>query len=174
MAAAVAGDQFGKIEIVTGVHAGALGQTCAHRHLEFCRKKRDLNTLDLGRVAAHHLEASIHGSTVIVCAPVPCQGWIEHLAEPVHDDRLGRLLQDAIVDADVVVRTRSAGSQCPARHQGDLGAGRFDGAALEFVGGNYVVDSEAGGGRQMVGTGATDQSRVWPGLCRGGRALDQG
>ena len=31
MAVAVAGDQFGEIEIVTGVHADAFGQACAHR-----------------------------------------------------------------------------------------------------------------------------------------------
>ena len=48
---AVAGDQLGVVEVVAGVHAHAGGQAPAHRDLLVLVEQRDLDAVDLARVA---------------------------------------------------------------------------------------------------------------------------
>ena len=55
-------------------------------------------------------------------SPVAGQRRVEHVAEPVQDDRRAGLLEDASVDQGVVVRPLATRAERAARHQDDAPA----------------------------------------------------
>src|SRR5204863_282474 len=79
---------------------------------------------------------------------------IEHVAEPVDDDGLADLREDAAVDLEIVVRVSGAGGQGAARHQDDPAADRFDEAALLLVRRLDVRERHARPRLELVAAGA--------------------
>ena len=109
----VAGDQFGIIEIVAGIHLHALVEPAAHVDLALLVEQRDLDAVDLGGVGVDDADRDIHRLVEIGRAPVIRQRRIEHVAEPVDDHRLAHLRQHAVVDLGIIVG--DCGRSWPAR-----------------------------------------------------------
>ena len=88
------------------------------------------------------VDRDLHRLHVIRVAPVAFERRIEHLAEPVDDDRLLHLVENAVVDPGVVVRRPRGLHQRAARHQDDAAAELLDRGALLLVGADHVVDRD--------------------------------
>ncbi len=99
----VAGDQFREVEIVAGVHAHAQRQATAHDDFPVLVEQRDLDAIDLGDVHLDHGQANVHRRLDSAVTPVAGERRIEHVAQPMQNDRLAHLRQNAPVDLDVVV-----------------------------------------------------------------------
>ena len=86
----VAGDQFGVVEIVAGIHLHVLVEPAAHVDLALLVEQRDLDAVDLGGVGVDDADRDIHRRVEVWRAPVIRQRRIEHVAEPVDDHGLAR------------------------------------------------------------------------------------
>ena len=84
-----------------------------------------------------------------------------------------RLRQDAVVDAQIIVRAARGAHQRAARHQDDAAAQRLDRLDLLLIGADHVVDGDAGVGGEMIGAGAAGDQRARPVLGGVERAADQ-
>ena len=135
----IAPDQFGIVEVVTGIHADARRQTAAHRDLARVIEQRNLDTVDLRGVCFENAKADIRRSIEITRSPVPHEGGIEHFAEPVDNNGLPYLREDVPVDMRVVVRPRGARGESTARHQDHAPSLAFHKADLLLVRGNYFI-----------------------------------
>ena len=102
----------------------------------------------------------LHRLHVILVAPVAVERRIEHLAEPVDDDRLLHLIEDAGIDLGVVVGRARRLHQRAARHQDDAAAELFHRGALLLIGADHVVDGDVRAGRKMIGAGAGADQRA--------------
>ena len=170
----VAGDQRRIVEIVAGIHAHARRQAAAHGDLLAVVEQRNLDAVDLLRMGRQDRQADLHRRHVVGVAPVAVQRGIEHLAQPVDQDRLAHLGEDAAVDLLVIRRAGGAGGERPARHQDDPPARGLDRLALFLVGADHVVDAGVRPRRQMVRAGAArNQPAAVPRLRSGDRAPDQ-
>ena len=118
----VAGDQLGVVEVVARVHVHAHRQAAAHGDLLVLVEQRDLDAVDLVGVGVDDADGSVHGRVEIARAPVAGQRRIEHVAQPMDDDRLLRLRQQAAVDVGVVVRRPWRRAPARGRHQDDAAA----------------------------------------------------
>ena len=179
MALFVTLDQFGIVEIVTGIHADTLRQTPAHGDFRFTGEQRDLDAVDLRGVLAQHGKAGIHGGGDIGGTPVAFERGVEHVAEPVDDDRLLRLREHVAVDADVILARTLARGKGAARHEDDPSADAFDRFELFEIGvpdrtgchvgrGGHMIGAHAGidlralDGRRFLHTSADEVERVFP------------
>ena len=99
----VAGDQFGIIEIVAGIHLHAGIEPTAHVDLALLVEQRNLYAIHLGGVGVDDGDRRIHRVVEILGAPISRQRRIEHVAEPVNDHRLANLRQHAVIDFGVFV-----------------------------------------------------------------------
>lgn len=115
----------------------------------------------------------IESDLEILAAPIAPERRIEHVAQPVQDDLAGGLRQDAVIDADIVVRPFGNCRQRPAGHHDRLAAEPFDKSELLFIGLDDVIDCFGGGGRQMVGAGARGEIGAIDRARLGDRAADQ-
>ncbi len=88
-------------------------------------------------------------------------------------DRFFHLPQDAIIDADVIVRPPRSGRKRAACHQDDAPALCLDGFDLLFVGPDDRVDCHVGTGSQMVGTGAAGDQRILASACFAKRSANE-
>ena len=118
-----------------------------------------------GGVGADDGEAVLHGVGDRGCAPVAFERGIEHGAEPVEDDGLANLREDAGVDGCIVVGVAGDGGQGAAGHEDDAATGGFDGFALIEVGGGDVVE-----GVSAVAVEGGRCRRRWRGVRRGALA----
>ena len=169
----VAGDQFGIIEIVAGIHLHVPVEPAAHVDLALLVEQRDLHAVDLRRIGVDDADRNVHRRIEIGRAPVIRQRRIEHVAEPVDDHGLAHLRQHAVIDLDVVVGTAADFRQRTRRHQDDPAAGLLDRRDLFLIGADHVVDGLCVLRRQMIGAGAGKHQRAAPRLRRPHRALDQ-
>ena len=161
VAGRVAADQLREVEVVARVHADALRQARAQRDFLGLVEQRHLDAIHFRRVGADDRGADVGGAGMIRVAretagadPVAGERRVEHLAQPVQDDRRAHLRQHASVDPRVIVGRAGAGRQRAARHQDDAAAGRLDRRALLLVGGDDLVEREIRAGRKMVRAGA--------------------
>ena len=103
-------------------------------------------------------ERRVHGGHVVGRAPIAGERGIEHFPEPVDDDGMPDLTQDAVVDGGVIVRAARDPRQRPAGHQDDTAVERLDRLDLRLVGGDDVVERSRLVRRQMVGAGAASDA----------------
>jgi hypothetical protein len=120
---AVAFDQRGIVEIVPGIEPHALGQAGAERLLMGLVEERNLDPVDLFRVALDQTQHEVGGRRHVARAPVPGKGGVEHVAQPVQDHRFGGLRQERVVDPRIGVRIRTDCGQGAGGHQDDLPTG---------------------------------------------------
>src|ERR1043166_1388161 len=99
-------------------------------------------------------ETGFHRGVMVGRAPVAGERRIEHLAEPVDDDRLAYLAQDAAVDARIIFRRLRGARQRTARHHDQAPAHALDRLDLLLVGADDVVDRHAGLRIEMIRAGA--------------------
>src|SRR5262249_44916 len=93
----------------------------------------------------------------MVRAPVPGERRTEHLPEPMNNDGLAYLAQDAFIDSRIVARAFCRRRKRTAGHNHKAAAHRFDCLDLLFVGANDVVDTNVSTRLEMVGADpATD------------------
>ena len=118
MAAAVAGDQLGVVEVVAGVHAHALRQAGAQPDLLVPVEQRELDAVDLGGVGRDDVDADVHRREVVGGAEIARERRVEHLAEPMDDAGLAQLREDAVVDLGVVVGRARARRRAPGSPSG--------------------------------------------------------
>ena len=160
VARAVAGDQLGVVEVVAGVEPDALGQAGAERLLVRLVEQRDLDAVDLGGVRLDDREHGVGGGVDVARAPVAFERRIEHVAEPVQDDRRLGLLEQPSVDAGVGVGVRADGGKRPRRHQDHLAARRLDRLHLLGIGGDQPRLVPDLARRPLVGAGAAGDARL--------------
>src|SRR5215210_1408015 len=149
----IAPDEVGVVEIVARVHPDALGEAAANLDLAAGVEEGDFNAVDLLRVVADNGEAYIGGGVKVAVAPVTAQGRVEHLAEPVDDDRRRDLGEDGPVDLGVVVGAFGVGGQGAAGHQDHTPTLALDECALLLVGALHVLKCGLFGGFEMVRSG---------------------
>ena len=142
-------------------------QARAQRDLLGRVEQRHLDAVHLRRIGVDHRGADVGGARVVGIAreaaradPVAGERRVEHLAQPVQDDRRAHLRQHASVDQRVVVGRARAGGERAARHQDDAAAGRLDRRALLLVGGDDLVERAIRAGRKVVGAGAREDDRA--------------
>ena len=82
--------------------------------------------------------------------PVPAQLRVEHLAEPVQDDRSSRLSQHARVDLKVVLGAASDRRQLTGSHHNRLRARRLNKLDLLQIGAGDFAEA-AGRGDKLIG-----------------------
>ena len=169
----VAGDQFGIVEIVAGIHLDGLVEPAAHVDLALLVEQRDFDAVDLGGVGVDDADRDIHRLVEVRRAPVIRQRRIEHVAEPVDDHGLADLRQHAVIDLGVIVGVAAEFCQRARSHQDDAAAGLFDRRDLLLIGADHVVDGFRILHREVIGAGAGKHQRVAPRLGRPHRALDQ-
>ncbi len=169
----VAGDQFGIVEVIAGIHLHARIEAATHVDLALLVEQRHLDAINLGGVGIDDADRRIHRDIEIAGAPIILQRRIEHVAEPVNDHGFPHLRQDAIVDPGVVVGVATNFRECARRHQDDLAAGLFDGLDLLFIGADHVIDRFGVFRREVIGAGAGGHQRTAARLGRLDRALDQ-
>ena len=163
----VAGDQFGIVEIVAGIH---LARSC--RAAGACRSRAALSsseTLTPSTLAALALMMATAVSIALsrsARAPVAGQRRIEHVAEPVDDHGLADLAEHAVVDLGVIVGAAAELRQRARGHQDDAAAGLLDRRDLLLIGADHVVDRLRVFHREMVGAGAGEHQRI--AACLGG------
>ena len=83
MALLVTGDQFGIVEIVTGIHAHASGQAAAHDDFLFLGEKRNLDAINLVGILLDHGKAGFHRRHMVASPPITLKRRVEHFAQPV-------------------------------------------------------------------------------------------
>src|SRR5215213_1035029 len=83
----IAPDEVGIVEVVARVHPDAIGEEAANLDLAASVEEGDFDAVDLLRVVVDDREAYFGGGIQVAVAPVTAQGRVEHLAEPVDDDR---------------------------------------------------------------------------------------
>ena len=112
-------------------------------------EQRHLDAVHLRRVGTDHRGAHLRRAGVVRVAreaaradPIAGERRVEHLAQPVQDDRRAHLRQDASVHPRVIVGRAGAGRQRAARHQDDAAAGRLDRRALRLVGRDDLVQRD--------------------------------
>ena len=169
----VAGDQFGIVEIVAGIHFYVSVETAAHVDLAALVEQRDFHAVDLRRVGVDDPDRDIHRLVDVLRAPVIRQCRIEHIAEPVDDHRLADLRQHATVYPGIVKRAAADFCQRARGHQDDASAGFFDRLDLLFIGADHVVESPGILHREVIGAGAGKHQRIAPRLRGPHRTLDQ-
>ena len=123
-------------------------------------------------MGADHVEAGIGCLVQIGAPPIAMQGGVEHVSQPVNDDRLPHLRQDAIVDMSVVVGRRSRGGEGTARHQDHLPAKPFHEADLLLIGRDDRIHTQVRLGQKVIGARATGDMTT-DGLRLGDRAGNQ-
>ena len=171
MVLAVALDQLGVVEVVTGVEPDTGRQPSAQLDLVGGRQQRHLDPVDLGGVIMDELDEGVRGRVHVAAAPVAGQLRVEHLSQPVQHDRPADLGEDGVVDRPVVLGGLRGGGQVTRRHHDHLGSGTLDERDLLEVAGGHLLDGGRPGG-QVVGAGAGGDPRAGgPGL--GGAAGDQ-
>ena len=106
-------------------------------------------------------------------SPIARQRRVEHLAQPVQDDRLLRLAEDAAVDALVVGRTRRDARERAAGHDDQLAAQLLDRGHLLFVAGDDLIDRLDVLQHQVIGAAARGDQRARHVLGRVERTPDQ-
>ena len=169
----VAGDQFGVVEVVTGIHLDVLVEPPAHVDLALLVEQRDFYAIDLGRVGVDDGNRRVHRLVEIGRTPIACQRRIEHVAEPVDDHGLADLAQHAVVDLCVVVGATAELCQRARGHQDDTAAGLFDCGGLLLVSTDHIIDRPCILYREVVGPGAGKHQRITLCLRRIDRALNQ-
>ena len=169
----VAVDQFGKIEIVAGIGLHALRQTPPHAHFLVLVQERQLDAVDLAGVVGDDVDADIHRRDVIGFAPIALQRRIEHFAEPMDDQRLAHLFENAAINLGVIVGRLGGDDQCAARHQDDAAAAGFDRLDLFLIGADDVVDGGRRGRNELVGADAGINGRARHVARRFDRELDE-
>ena len=137
----VAGDQFGIVEVVAGIHLDVLVEPAAHVDLALLVEQRDLDAIDLGGVGVDDADRDVHRGIEARGAPVIRQRRIEHVAEPVDDHGLANLRQHAVIDLGVIVGAAAEFCQRARSHQDDAAAGLFDGRDLLLIGADHVVEA---------------------------------
>src|ERR687894_454462 len=83
----VAPDEVGVVEVVPGIHPDAIGEAAAYLDLAGGVEEGDFDAVALLRVVVDNREAYFGGCIQVAVSPVTAQGRVEHLAEPVDDDR---------------------------------------------------------------------------------------
>ena len=143
----IAGDQGGIVEVVTGIHAHRGGQPAPHGDLLAIVQQGDLHPVDLRGVGVDDGQRRLHRRHVVGLAPVAVQRRVEHLAQPVNDDRLPHGAEDARIDALIIGRAAGGPGQRARRHQDDAAAHRFHRLALLLIGADDVVHRDVRAGR---------------------------
>ena len=136
VARAVASDQLGIVEVVAGVEPDALGEPGAECLLVRLVEQRDLDAVDLGGVRLDDRERGVGGRIDVARTPVALERRIEHVAEPVQDDRRLGVLEQLAVDAEVNVGVGADRRKRPRRHQDHLATRRLDRLHLLGIGGD--------------------------------------
>ncbi len=174
MVRAVSLDQRGVVEVVAGIEPHAVGQPGAEGFLVRLVEKRDLDSVDLGRMLADQPQHQVRGRVDVARAPVARQRGVEHVAQPVQDHRILRLRQQPAVEPRVIVRAGAHRGQGARGHDDDLSARGLDRLHLVHVGGGDGVEIAQRVGRHVVGARAAGHARAQRvRLCLGHRAADQ-
>ena len=173
VAGLIASNQFGVIEIISGVHAHALGEAPAHGDFLVLVEQRDLHPVDFAGVRVDDADGRVHGLVVVGRTPVSGQGRIKHLTQPVNDHRLAHLRQDAVVDFFVIGRRLGDPCQRAAGHKDDPATEFFYRRELFFVGAQDIIEAARVLDSQLVGACATRQQGSGQVSRRVGRAADQ-
>ena len=173
----IAGNQLGVVEIIARVHAHAThcigGQAPAHGDFPVFVQQRNLDAIDLVGVCVDDVQRGLHGGVDIGAAPVAFERRVEHVAQPVQDDGLARLAQDAVVDAFVIGGRFGHPGQGAAGHHNQFAAKLFDGFHLQLVGGNHFIDRFDIVQVQVIGAAAAGREGPGEVLLRLQRAADQ-
>jgi hypothetical protein len=159
-AEAVAGNEFGVVEIVAGVHANARWQPAAHRNFLVLVEQGDLDAVHLVGVRSDHGQRRVHGLVGVVVAPVALERGVEHVAQPVQHHGLLGLAQDAVVHALVVGRASGHAGQGAAGHHDQPAAEFLDGGHLLFVAGDDLIDRLHVLQDEVVGAAARGHQRA--------------
>ena len=93
-------------------------------------------------------------------APVARERGVEHVAQPVQDDRLAHLREQPVVDQAVLVGRARAGGERAARHHDQPPAQALDGLGLMLVGVDHVGHGQALARHQVVGAAAREHPRA--------------
>ncbi len=160
IALVVAGDQFGVVEIVAGIHEHAGFQPAAHGDLAVLVEQRDLDAVDLGGVVVDDGDRGVGRAVEVGRAPIAGERRVEHVAEPVDDDGLARARKDAAVDLGVVVGGAGDAGERARSHQHDAPADGLDGLDLFLIGADDVVERLGVVGIELVGAAARKHDAV--------------
>jgi hypothetical protein len=69
-----------------------------------CIEKRNLDAIDLGDITVDHSETGFRRIGKIFGPPIALESRIKHLAQPVQDNRMLCLIQDAAIDLQIIIR----------------------------------------------------------------------
>ena len=161
MAMRVAGNEFGVVEIIAGIHPHAFWQAAAHGDFLLVVQKGDFHPIHLVGMGVDDGQRRLHRRHVVVVAPIAVQRWVEHFAQPMDNDGGPHAAQDAGIDALVIGgRFRRLGQRA-RRHEDDAAAHGLHRLALLLIGADDVIDGHVRAGGQMVGAGAGGDDRAW-------------
>ena len=90
---AAARNQLRIIEIIAGIHAYPRRQAAAHGDFLFLVQQRNFYSVDPIGVIRHDCQADIRRLCGVGVPPISLERRIEHVAEPVNDNRLANLLE---------------------------------------------------------------------------------
>ena len=155
-------DQLREIEVVAGVAADPVGEATSERDLDVSVEQRDLHSVHAIGVGRDERDDLVRGAREIRMPPVALERGIEHLTEPVDDDRPSGGSDDLVVHGAIVIRTSRGARQVAAAHEHGtttdsldvcelLEVGLRDGAERlrligELIGGDTADDGIAVGG----------------------------
>ena len=101
MAVAIALDQRRIVEIIAGIEPHAFRQAGAEAYLVRLVQQRNLDAIHLGRVFGDQCQHEFRGLADIVRSPIAGERRIEHVAQPVQDHRLLRLVDEPAIDGAI-------------------------------------------------------------------------
>jgi hypothetical protein len=113
---------------------------------------------DLAGMRPHDCQARLARPPKVARAPIAGQLRVEHVTEPVNDDRLPDLGQDTVIHPRIIIRPLGACRQGPAGHQDDLAAQALDKTHLLLIGGDHLAEREIRARGEMIGAGARSDS----------------
>ena len=172
-APAVTADRRRIVEVVARVHPHTFGEAGAHRDLALLVEERDLHAVDPGGVLVHDGQQRLRRAVEVARTPVSGQRGIEHVAQPVDDDRRADLREDPRVDLLVVLGATGAGRECARGHQDDASAHALDEPALLLVGRLDVRQRHARPRLELIGARARGEDRAAHSARLGDAAPDQ-
>ena len=136
----VASDQIGIVEVIARIHLHAGRQSPPHGDLLAIIQQRNLDAVDLALIVRDHTERGFESRFEFLSTPIALERRIEHVAQPVQDDRLIGFSEHAGIDRFIVGLCLGDASECAARHQDDASAELLDRMELGQISGDDIIE----------------------------------
>ena len=157
VALAVPFDQLRIVEIVTGEAQDTVRKPGAKLDLLGIVEKRDLDAFDLILVFVDDPQDAFERRLELGAAPITRQLRIEHVAEPVQDDLVPGLRENATIDLGVIVSGGCDAGKRAARHHDGAAAMLLHIFDLCFVRPDDIIKRSRLGRDEMIGSGAAGE-----------------